>query len=37
VTNWLGNANGGFSGNIAKAESHADNTWHVYPQDYVLV
>ena len=37
VTNWLGNANGGFTGNIANAENHADNTWHVYPQDYVLV
>jgi serralysin len=37
VTNWLGNANGGFAGNIANAESHADNSWLVYPQDYMLV
>jgi hypothetical protein len=32
VTNWLGNTNGGFAGNIANAESHADNSWQV--QDY---
>lgn len=29
VTNWLGNANGGFSGNIAQSDNHIDAGWHV--------
>ena len=32
VTDWLGNANGGFNGNIANADNHVDTGWHVQPQ-----
>jgi hypothetical protein len=31
VTDWLGNANGGFSGNLANADNHVDSGWHVQP------
>jgi hypothetical protein len=29
ITNWLGNANGGFTGNIANAENRVDAAWQV--------
>ena len=32
VTNWLGNANGGFNGNIANADNNVDAGWHAHPQ-----
>ena len=31
ITNWLGNANGGYTGNIANAENHVDDSWLVQP------
>ena len=34
LTNWLGQANGGFAGNWANFNTHADPAWHV--QDHVL-
>lgn len=29
ITDWLGNANGGFSGNIVRADNHIDASWQV--------
>ena len=36
LSDWLGNANGGFSPNDANASSRVPNDWHVQTQDYIL-
>lgn len=36
VTDWLGQTNGGFAGNIAHADNHADTVWHVQPTEVFL-
>jgi Ca2+-binding RTX toxin-like protein len=34
VTNWLGQANGGFVGNFENANISLPNDWHIQPSDY---
>jgi Ca2+-binding RTX toxin-like protein len=36
VTNWLGNANGGFTGNIVYADNNVDAGWQVMPQAHLI-